>query len=148
MPENRMATLDCDGFRIFEHTADAGVEARGSSQEELFENCAWGMFHIAFDGPPPSCGEPESRDVVIEGNQGEELLYGFLSHLLYLMDGEGFIPCGFHDCRLTGDRFSVRVDGNICRESFPLVEIKAVTYHALEIKESAGIWQTSVIFDI
>ena len=78
------------------------------------------------------------------------MLVAWLNELLYLYEVEGLLFCDFALVEID----EVRVTGVARGEGFdkgrhPIkTEIKAVTYHQLEIKEHDGRWQAQMIFDI
>ncbi len=134
-------------FRIIEHTADIGIEAYGKTLEEAFENAAKGMFSIMTGG-----GKIESkivREIKIPFDMdAEQLLVDWLSELLYIRDVE----------HLVFGEFDVKIDkelvGKAYGEEYSIekhgygMEIKAVTYHMLEVKKDKKGYVVRCLFDI
>ena len=135
-------------YRIFDHTADLGVEIYGKKEEELFCNAAFALFDIMTDISLVHIrGEWE---VSAEGGDLEELLVNFLREILYMCNGEGLLLQDFVISEM--DNFHVKgtakgepfVHGRHCMN----IEIKAVTYHRVEIRKTSGTWIGRVIFDV
>ncbi|MCD6512650.1 MAG: archease [Thermoplasmata archaeon] len=135
-------------FRIIEHTADIGIEAHGESIEEAFEEAARGMFHIITDG-----GKIDSvveREIEIKREMDmEQLLVDWLSELLYLFDVEHLV-FGDFDVKIDDEMLHGVARGEkYSREKHGYgMEIKAVTYHMLEIKRDKKGYIIKVLFDI
>ena len=76
-------------YKIFDHTADLGVEIYGRNEGELFCNAAVALFDIMTDISLVHVrGEWE---VSAEGGDLEELLVNFLREILYMCNGEGLL---------------------------------------------------------
>ncbi len=70
----------------FEHTAEAGIIARGATLSEAFANAAEGMFALMLE--LGAVAEHDEREVAIEGEGTEQLLVGWLLELLFLTETE------------------------------------------------------------
>ncbi len=134
-------------YKIFEHTADIGIEAYGKNLEEAFENAAKGMFSIITNGG--KIEEKIEKDIEINREEDDEmLLVDWLSELIYLYDVE----------KLVFGNFKVKIDGKLNAIAYGEkydrskhgygIEIKAVTYHMLEIKRNKKGFVIRVLFDI
>jgi len=143
-------------FEILPHTADIKIKVYGKTLEELFCNAVIGMFQ-AIVPKIPGCitkhgrvvcdNFPERRTIHIETVDIEALLVDFLSEALYLSDvnDEAYLWVEISDLshtKIDATLYGKKVDG------FEVVEIKAVTYHEMEVKNVDGVWQTNIVFDI
>jgi len=134
-------------YKIIEHTADVGIEAYGATIEEAFENAAKGMFAIITnDGHIES---KQKRKIEIDFDEDEEiLLVDWLTELLYLHDVEGLVFGEFEvriNKKLVGYAYGEKYDRQ--KHGYG-IEIKAVTYHMLEIKRNKKGVTIKVLFDI
>ncbi|MDD5722975.1 MAG: archease [Syntrophales bacterium] len=135
-------------YRIFEHTADLGVEIYGTDERDLFENAALALFDIMTDS---RCVRGrEERAIVAEGGDREEVLVNFLREVLYLYNGEGWL---LKECEIAEmDGFHLRATGTgepFAHDRHTVnVEIKAVTYHRAQIHRTAQGWTGRVICDV
>lgn len=136
------------GHRLLEHTADMGIEASGATLEELFAEAAYGLMEIIAGAPQGLCRE--ERSVVVEGGDEAELLVNWLNEVLYLFEMRRFFPVDFEVEGVAWNRLHARVRGETFDpERHPVErEVKAVTYHQLEVVEDQEGWKAQVIFDI
>ena len=135
-------------FELIDHTADVGVKAYGKTLSEAFENAAKGMFSIITDDSEiESVGQ---YNIELEAPDLEQLLVDWLSELLYLNTARNQV-FGFFKVDL--DEKNNKLTAKIFGEKFTLskhkigAEIKAVTYHILEVKKKKP-FHVQVLFDI
>jgi SHS2 domain-containing protein len=135
-------------YRIFEHTADLGVEIYGTDERNLFRNAAGALCDILTDTSLVDArGEWE---ICAEGCDLEELLVNFLREILYKFNGEGLL---LKECVIS-EIDDIHVKGTVKGEPFVPdrhgmnMEIKAVTYHGTEIRKTGEGWTGRVIFDV
>jgi len=133
------------GYEVIDHTADLMVKAYGRTLEECFANAGYALFDQTVD---LSGVRPElSFEVDAFGETPEDLLYSFLSELLYLEDCEGMVLCDlvvkFNDDGLLCIGKGEILDKNRHRVKS---EIKAVTYHMMSVDAKEP--SVTVIFDV
>jgi SHS2 domain-containing protein len=135
-------------YEIIEHTADVGIKAFGKTLSEAFENAAKGMFDIITNN-----SEIESTgqyDIELEAPDLEQLLVDWLSELLFLNTSQNLV---FSFFKVELDEKNKRLVAHIFGEKYNIskhkmgVEIKAVTYHILEVKNKKP-YHVQVLFDI
>ncbi len=141
-------------WTLIEHTADVGLDVRTPTLDGLFVDAAAGLFDVITD---VSRIEPrEERAFEVSADAPDLLLVAWLEELLYRFDTAGELFA----------RGEVRVDGdgrdghawtlhaNMRGERFdparqPLkVQVKAITYHGLELARDEHGWHARVIFDL
>ncbi len=143
-------------FEFISHTADIQICVYGKTLKELFKNALIGMFQSI--GPKaPECRREQQRLVCpklpqrhlieVSSIDLESLLVDFLSEALYLSDinNEAYLNATVHEVDQTYIKATVH---GIEISSFEVGEIKAVTYHGLNIERIEGTWQTDIVFDI
>ena len=139
-------------FEILEHTADIGIMAYGKTKREVFINSAKGMFEIIAGNNNGIANNNFSCKVILKAEDLENLLVAWLNELLYIGETRLVILNKFHIKELSNFQIKAEVEGiKINPPSVKIEkEIKAVTYHCLEIKkdEEKGFWSAQVIFDI
>jgi SHS2 domain-containing protein len=135
-------------FEIIEHTADTGIRAYGTSISEVFINCALGMMSLIVD---PGSVRPSSRvSLRAEGRDRESLLVCWLAEIIFQIEVGGWVFCEFGVSELS----ELHVEGWGLGEPLDLarhvveLEIKAATYHMLEVKDEGGCWTAQVILDV
>jgi SHS2 domain-containing protein len=115
---------------------------------EAFENCALGMMSLMLE---PGKVRPRQRvELTARGRDGGSLLVAWLSEVLYKVEAEGWAFGSFE----VGSCSDVAVAGWGAGEPLDAashglkLEIKAPTYHMLELEEAEGRWTAQVIFDV
>ncbi len=135
-------------FETLEHTADVGIAVRASTLPELFETAAEGMFSFLID---PTLVENRAwRERQVDADDLEGLLVAWLNDLLVLLSAGEFVPKVFVVDEVTERRLRATVHGepvDPSRHHFRL-DIKAATYHMLEITEGPTGWSARMIFDV
>jgi SHS2 domain-containing protein len=140
------------GYTETEHTADIAIRVRGDSYEQLFSNALFGMYHTLLGDTNFNGGKQIA--VKLEEFCYEDLLVSWLSEMNYHLMTNNFMAGEIQDMSIqetgntvflsavpkgrTDKRFSEMMD----------TEIKAVTYHQLDLSRKSGGFSTLVIFDI
>jgi SHS2 domain-containing protein len=132
-------------YEVVEHTADTGITAYGKDTNEIFENAAYGMFDLMTDVRRVRLvGEVRLE---VEAHDLGSLLVDWLSELLFIHEAENVFFAEFDveldDLTLTGRARGEEVDPERHRLQ---TQIKAVTYHMLEVNPEEGY--ATVILDI
>lgn len=143
-------------FESIEHTADIKVRVYGATLEQFFRNAVIAMFQViepriagstVINGRVVCDSLPIQRHITINALDKESLLVDFLSEALCLSDiyNEAYLDATIE--RITNTSINATLHGTKV-EGFEVVEIKAVTYHELAIKNINGMWQADIVFDI
>ena len=134
-------------FEFIDHTADAGIRVEAPTLEDLFETAGSAFTELVTSVDSIECRV--ERRFKLQEDDIENLLVSWLQELLYLLDTEDLIFARFqvklHDFSLEATAWGDVFDPNIHAMK---TEIKAVTYHQLEVTKSDQGWQAQVIFDI
>jgi SHS2 domain-containing protein len=138
-------------FSFFDHTGDIGVDLRAVSLEQLFADAALAITEILTD--PALVVSRVSVEVSLSSPEIELLMVDWLNELLYLFETQALLV---RSARVTLGRKGEehRLNATIEGEPFdpgrhPIkVTLKAVTYHALEVVETAGGWRARVVIDV
>jgi SHS2 domain-containing protein len=135
-------------YEMLEHTADLGIRVWGKGLKELFINSASAMYSLIAD--LDSVKKATSIDVKTEAQDRDELLRNWLSELLYYFNTKEMLLSGFVIKELDDRKIvSVASGENMDTKRHNIKhEIKAVTFHRLNIKEKDGNLMTEVIFDV
>jgi SHS2 domain-containing protein len=131
------------GFREIAHTADWELEIWAPDLGSLLEQAARGMYHLA--GLKLSAHPRVTHKIEISFLEPEILLIDFLSELIYLTESEGLAFDQFN-LQLNGNQLVALVSG--ARIESLSKEIKAATYHNLNIKETGDGLSANVVFDV
>ena len=131
------------GYREVEHTADWELHVWAEDLPALLETAARGMY--ALSGTRLAPGPRVSREFEIPFTDRETLLVDFLSELLFYGEDGGlaFDAC---DLQFDGSTLKVRAEGAPIQSQDK--EIKAVTYHRLQIRSTGRGLEANIVFDV
>ncbi|MBE2899840.1 archease [Methanothermobacter thermautotrophicus] len=138
------------GFEFFDVTADAGYWAYGHTLEEVFENAALAMFEVMTDTSLVEAAE--ERRVEITSEDRVSLLYDWLDELLFIHDTE-FILFSKFKVKIDEKDDGLHLKGTAMGETIKerherRDEVKAVTFHMMDIMEDDGLLKARVILDL
>jgi protein archease len=135
-------------YELIDHTADMGVHVFGLTAKDLFQNAAMALMDQLVD----SAGfhAREDRGIIITGNDWPDLMINWLREILYLWVGEALLVHAIQIESITENSLSalVRVDPFSTQRHVLKSEIKAVTYHQVQVFDTGSQWEAKVIFDI
>jgi SHS2 domain-containing protein len=137
------------GFRELENiTADLGIEAWGFSLEDAFASAAHGLASLLSELPEDN--QPLTRQIRIEAESLPSLLVQFLNEIIYLEETQDFLPGAVKHLTLTGNRLNATLTGAAYDPEIHTLnaQVKAATYHGLEIDQSGQQVKVRVIFDV
>lgn len=132
-------------YEFIEHTADIGIKAYGKTLDESFANAALAMFEVMTDiSKVKPVGEYEVR---VKADNLENLLVDWLGELLFIHETQDVLLSEF-DVKIDDLSLDARVRGEtLDRERHELKDdVKAITYHMLEVNEKEGF--VKVLLDI
>ena len=135
-------------YRLIDHTADVGIHVFGADAGELFENAALALFDVLTD--PSSLKESRTYSISCQGQDWPDLMVNWLRELLYLWTGEQVLVKSVAVDRLLEYDISATIgvdpydpDRHVIKE-----EIKAVTYHQIDVQKKSTGWESKIIFDV
>jgi len=130
-------------FDLIDHTGDIGIVVRAATVEALFAESAGAMFSIVAEAPAPRPEGTETLEVRKEGLP--DSLRDYLAELLYRFAVERKMYVSFRPGNGTVEAEWETYDP----ARHPLrTEIKAVTYHQLDVTREKDGWRARVIFDL
>ena len=142
-----MAKHPKGSFQFIDHTADAGILVTAPTLEVMFETAAMAFTELITDAG--SLRHRVERRFWLQEDDLASLLVTWLQELLYLLDTEGLV---FGRFQVNLQKLSLKATawGEVFDPEIHLMktEIKAVTYHQLEVDQNDQGWQAMVIFDI
>jgi SHS2 domain-containing protein len=143
----RAAWLE-QGCRVEElgHTAEIGLRVTADSAESLFICLAQAMFALT-GAQPDRAAAPLTRTVRLSAFDSLSLLVDWLSYLLYLHETTNHLFVEFTFEALSAANLRAVAVGYPLAQR-PVLDIKAVTYHDLQLGRVADGWQAQVYFDI
>jgi SHS2 domain-containing protein len=135
------------GFEALDHTADYAIRAWGGNLGDLIEAAARGMMSLLVDaaGVAPA----ETVPLTVEAESAEQLVQHCLRELLNLFE-DGSVTVAVRASAAESPARAHLEAGvvPITQVRDRLVgEIKAVTYHNLQIRREGGQLTLEVVFD-
>ena len=135
-------------YRVFDHTADLGVEVTAATFGELYAEACHALFDLLAD--LSTVRAAVVRVIVVSGQDPDDLLVNFLREALYAWSGEGFL---MKSCRVQ-EAAPRRLRALLSGEPYDPArhrsrqEIKAVTYHQAAVRQIDAGWIGRVVFDV
>jgi SHS2 domain-containing protein len=139
-------------FNFIDHTADIAVEVKAGTIEELFTASAFAWQESVIEKIEINLSD--KHEINIEELSYEELLVRFLDELNFLFLTRKWIMWEINKIELQKDIDKIKLRAFVAGENFDekrhqlKVEIKAVTFHQMEIKNVNGKYTTRIVFDI
>jgi SHS2 domain-containing protein len=138
-------------YQYMEFGGDVSFIARGKDLNELFRQAALAMYNVMVD--VDRVDRVEEITLEMRSHDVSLLLHDWLNELLYITDTKQIVFSDFSICitkedseyLLKGKAFGEKLD---LSKHNPKTEIKAVTYHSLEVKKSGDLWEGTVVLDL
>ncbi|MCE5325410.1 MAG: archease [Planctomycetaceae bacterium] len=132
----------------FEHTADVGLKASADTLGELFEALAEGLAD--FICRREQVKTKETITIEARGDDIEALAVEFLWKIMDTIQTNRKAVAAVRVMKIEPNLVHAQVD---CEPLNPArhetgTEVKAVTYHMLEVREVEGRWAGQVLLDI
>jgi len=135
------------GFEHLPHTADLKIRAWAPDLSGLIEQAARALIDLLVEGE----AEPtEQVEIAAEGHDAEETLLDCLREVLLLRELRGLLPVTAEVPEAGEQSATCRIGAVPAEEAAELLgeEIKAVTYHDLEIRREDDRLVVEVVFDV
>ena len=135
-------------FEIFDHTADAGIRIRASTLPGLLMPAAQGLYAVVGELVPTS----EVQPVRFEMEESDEpiMFRDYLGELLILLEREKRMITAIEDAAFDEHHLAATAKAAVVDDQRSAYhrEVKAVTYHELDIKVTPEGYEATVIVDI
>jgi len=141
------------GFEFREHTADVQVRSWGSSLEEAFSQTAYSLMSTITPNLKKIIPKVE-REIIVEAEDKEALLFDFLSEFLYIFDVDELVFNQIYVSKIEKFNDNYKLRATLKGEKFDLnkheigIEVKAITYSFLNIEEKHKSTTIDIVFDI
>ncbi|MBU1711866.1 MAG: archease [Proteobacteria bacterium] len=135
-------------YKLIDHTADFGIEVYGTRLKELFENAAGAMYDVITD--TNRLNALSEININISGEDWPDLMVNWLRELLYLWTGKGLLVKIADIVSISEYTLSANVKYEPYVPARHLIksELKAVTYHQIEVEGKNSEWKARIIFDV
>ena len=138
-----MQPQSLSGYREVPHTADWELEIWAPDIGALLEQAARGMYHLC--GAKMYSHPRLTHRIELIIIEPEIMLIDFLTELIYLTESEGLAFDEFN-LKFEGNRLIADVTG--AKLESLSKEIKAVTYHNINIIETDRELKANIVFDV
>jgi len=139
-------------YQQIDHTADLALRVTGKNLEDLFRTASEGWRQLVVGNFDPKSSE--QRKMELKAESLEELLVECLSELNYLLMGKHWLFNRYMKLKIRIDKSAFILNAlfegeNFSENDHPIEnEIKAVTFHQLQIREGPQGYETTIVFDI
>lgn len=142
-----MITMNGD-YELFEHTADLGVRVSADTLPALLAPATAGLYATIGTLQSGQAGEP--WDLELRDDDPALLLHDYLSEVLHLFERSQRMIVGLDAAVFEPPHLRVRArTAAVDWEASSLDrEVKAVTYHELQVHETDPGWSATFIVDI
>jgi len=135
-------------YTLLDHTADLRIRVSGTDPADLFKNTGLALFDLITT--PDRLVPREVIEVAVTGDDPADLMVNFLRELLYLWTGNEKLVKLIDIVDISDNAVSSLVSTDRYQPGSHeiLHEIKAVTYHQIEVSRTKDGWQATVVFDV
>jgi len=135
-------------YHLIDHTADFGIHVSGTNSKDLFANAAEALFDVITD--IDSLTGYDSCHIEVSGEDWSDLMINWLREILYLWNGKERLVKSANITSLSENKLSAQVvfDPYDPDRHAIKTEIKAATYHQIQVKLTPSGWTARIIFDI
>jgi len=136
------------GYEFFDHTADIGICAKGTTLEELFIRMAQGLVELIAE--ESRLKPTERRPIQLTAAGADALLLKWLQEILFWFSTDRFLPVEYVLAEVTPTVLRGELRGGLFDPAHHIQgrEVKAITRHRLDVKQERGCWIGQVIVDI
>jgi SHS2 domain-containing protein len=135
-------------YKLIDHTADFGIHVYGSDSKDLFANAAWALFDLITE--MDRLTGLEFCHIEVSGDDWSDLMVNWLREVLYLWNGKELLVTKARILSLSETELTATLEYDPFNPDCHVIktEIKAVTYHQIQITGTPLGWEARIIFDI
>ena len=137
-----------DDYQLIDHTADVGLHVKGADPVDLFTKAGLALFDVLTD--ISELQGSHVQKIRIDGDDWPDLMVNWLRELLYLWSGEEKLVYAIEIESLSKTEVAATVmyDEFLPERHQIKNEIKAVTYHQIQVQPVDQGWEARIIFDV
>ncbi len=135
-------------YETIDHTADFGIHVFGADAKDLFANAAFALFDLITD--IDALKGLNEHEVHITGDDWPDTMVNWLRELLYLWTCKEMLVKTTDIFYLTEHELTAKVNFDPYDPDRHEIknEIKAVTYHQIQVEKGPLGWESKIIFDV
>lgn len=140
-----------NNFKYFDTTADIGIEVQAENISKAYTDCGLATLNLITD--IEKIRPQISKKIHMESEDEYGLLYDWITELLVLLDSENYMTSRY-DIAITQKDDIFILDGIIMGDIYNTdiynykTEVKAITYHKMEIENKNGVYFIRFIVDL
>lgn len=139
-------------FKVLAHTADIALEVRAGDLNLLFIDAARGWKNIVVENSETQFSNV--KRIKLTSLEAEDLMVQWLSELNYFLTVHQWIMHEIKNFNIRSAGKELILEAEVSGETldserhYIYCDIKAVTYHQLNIEKNANQYHTRIIFDL
>lgn len=135
-------------YRLIDHTADFGIHVFGADSKDLFVNAGLAMFDIITE--IETLKSLDNHRLIITGADWSDLMVNWLRELLYLWACRNMLVKSIDILSISERHLDAAIIFDLYDPNHHEIEneIKAVTYHQIQVCSGPSGWEAKIIFDV
>jgi SHS2 domain-containing protein len=135
-------------YRLTDHTADIGIHVFGNDLKDLFENAAMSLYDMMTEVERVT--GVDTQEIQVTGEDFPDLMVNWLREMLFFWTGKEQLVKAVKIIYLSDHELtaSVKTEAYTPERHVIRHEIKAVTYHQIQVYENNKGWEAEIIFDV
>ena len=122
------------------------AKCRGDTLEELFESASCALYDYMLASKPIPASARNIR--ITDASSLDDLLIRWLQEILFLFESEHFAMTNCTFDIHPPDSLAACLQGGQVSEDAVMAEIKAATYHQLDVQHTPEGWVAQIVFDL
>jgi SHS2 domain-containing protein len=135
-------------YSLLDHTADLGLEIYGRDLPELFANACFALFDNITDLSLLS--GKSSKTITVTGDDTADLMINWLRELLGMWTVDGLLVKSSRMIDVSETKLTAKIlfDPYAPGRHILKSDIKAVTYHDVQVRRQDSGWTARVVVDV
>jgi len=135
-------------FAVVAHTADIAVDVFGRDLAELLVHAAQALYAVTF--AHLSVTADQQRVLTVNSVDGDALVIDWLNELIYQLEVEHLVFTEFDILQLTGGHAAINCRGGRpdLSPGYRAREVKAATYHMMQLRRTPTGCTSRIVFDV
>lgn len=136
-----------DKYKFIEDlTSDVLFESYGNDLKELFENSALAMFSVICK--VDKVKQEKTEEIVIKGENLEDLMWNFLSYLIALVDTKEMFFSKFKIEEINDTEVKAKLYGSTIKPELGETVVKSLTMYKFKVEKTDNKYKAVISLDI
>lgn len=135
-------------YKITDHTADFGIQVFGSDLRDLFANAGHALYDVITD--VERVEGVNTYKIHVTGDDWPDLMVNWLREILFFWTGRELLVKKVDILSISEYELTAKVSADPYNPDRHIIkdEIKAVTYHQIQVNREEAGWESKIIFDV